>query len=532
MNLQDYSRIPNIQFKKTQKNNDVIVYLGYEYLIKGNGQNYIYLICRCKCGGRAKLSLVDIVVTKQHIDTCKYATVSRLPNSLQSNNNPIPQIPQIRTTDATVSRLPIPLQSNDNLIPQIPQIRVLEFPQIRATGDATISRLPVPLQSNDNLIPQIPQIRATGDATVSRLPVPLQSNNNLIPQIPQIRTTGDATVTHLQLHSSSSPPLNLLPNVDDDFEIIDAAYAMLDINQNIYGQFVNVIKGCFFHYSQALWRKCQALGLVRDYLNDSHVHIVVRRMTTLPFCKEEHLAEVLLSCYSMATNNPSLLRFMEYMDHTWLGETALFPQTIWTRYHVDGPRTNNHLEGKLEIKKTKTCKPIQNDSLSLTSDFQGPSMKLPVQDDSLSLTSDFQGPSMKLPVQDDSLSLTSDFQGPSMKLPVQDFDCPKKRYISISTQTDNALLMDASTQTNISLFSPTSNVCTAECQTLNLQVLDITNSPIMNPEVMEEIDAHNRIINSPTIIQNNQYTMISATYITNAERILVRVGVNLGHILL
>ncbi|CAK9291556.1 unnamed protein product [Gordionus sp. m RMFG-2023] len=61
----------NIQFKKTQKNNDVIVYLGYEYLIKGNGQNYISLICRGKCGGRAKLSLVDVVVTKQHIDTCK-----------------------------------------------------------------------------------------------------------------------------------------------------------------------------------------------------------------------------------------------------------------------------------------------------------------------------------------------------------------------------------------------------------------------------------------------------------------------------
>ncbi|CAK9291687.1 unnamed protein product [Gordionus sp. m RMFG-2023] len=71
-----------------------------------------------------------------------------------------------------------------------------------------------------------------------------------------------------------------------------------------------------------------------------------------------------------------------------------------------------------------------------------------------------------------------------------------------------------------------SNICTAECQTFNLQVLDITNSLIMNPEVLEEIDADNRIINSPimnpevleeidaynggttspTIIQNNQYT--------------------------
>ncbi|XP_065321266.1 uncharacterized protein LOC135928737 [Gordionus sp. m RMFG-2023] len=115
-----------------------------------------------------------------------------------------------------------------------------------------------------------------------------------------------------------------------------------------------VIKGCFFHYSQALWRKCQALGFVRYYLNDSYVHLVVRRMTTLPFCKEEHMAEVSLSCYSIATNNPSLLRFMEYMDHTWHGETALFPHTIWTRYHVDGPRTNNHLEWFHHALKRKT----------------------------------------------------------------------------------------------------------------------------------------------------------------------------------
>ncbi|CAK9297952.1 unnamed protein product [Gordionus sp. m RMFG-2023] len=26
---------------------------------------------------------------------------------------------------------------------------------------------------------------------------------------------------------------------------------------------------------------------------------------------------------------------------TWLSETALFPHTIWKRYHVDGPNTNN-----------------------------------------------------------------------------------------------------------------------------------------------------------------------------------------------
>ncbi|CAK9291923.1 unnamed protein product [Gordionus sp. m RMFG-2023] len=79
--------------------------------------------------------------------------------------------------------------------------------------------------------------------------------------------------------------------------------------------------------------------------------------------------------------------------------------------------------------------------------------------------------------------------------------------------------MDVSTQTNISFFSSILNVCTAECQTIYLQVLDNTNSPVLentnslnkfqlywyylffnkvlNQEILEEIDAHNRNTTSP-----------------------------------
>ncbi|CAK9292258.1 unnamed protein product [Gordionus sp. m RMFG-2023] len=116
-----------------------------------------------------------------------------------------------------------------------------------------------------------------------------------------------------------------------------------------------IIKGCFFHYSQALWRRCQSLGLVSLYLNHSNVHKVVRRMTTLPFCKEEDISRVRHNCYIMASENPMLMDFMEYMDTTWLGLNAIFPHGIWTRYKVDGPRTNNHLEGFHHALKRKTA---------------------------------------------------------------------------------------------------------------------------------------------------------------------------------
>ncbi|XP_065312676.1 uncharacterized protein LOC135922179 isoform X1 [Gordionus sp. m RMFG-2023] len=105
------------------------------------------------------------------------------------------------------------------------------------------------------------------------------------------------------------------------------------------------IKGCYFHYSQALWRKCQTLGLSGSYMGHSDVHKVVRRMSTLPFCREEHVALVRDTCYQMAANDTLLSSFMMYMDTIWLGDRPLFPYTLWSRYRVAGPRTNNHLEG-------------------------------------------------------------------------------------------------------------------------------------------------------------------------------------------
>ncbi|CAK9298860.1 unnamed protein product [Gordionus sp. m RMFG-2023] len=114
-------------------------------------------------------------------------------------------------------------------------------------------------------------------------------------------------------------------------------------------------EGCFSHYSQALWRRCQSLGLVSLYLNHSNVHKVVRRMTTLPFCKEEDVSRVRQNCYIMASENPMLMGFMEYIDTTWLGLNAIFPHGIWTRYKVDGPSTNNQLEGFHHALKRKTA---------------------------------------------------------------------------------------------------------------------------------------------------------------------------------
>ncbi|XP_071108948.1 uncharacterized protein [Haliotis cracherodii] len=70
--------------------------------------------------------------------------------------------------------------------------------------------------------------------------------------------------------------LNLQPhNLQIDFEkaFANAALAVFDIIQ---------IRGCYFHFSQALWRRVQHPGLVSRYKDDADFRKLVERAKALP----------------------------------------------------------------------------------------------------------------------------------------------------------------------------------------------------------------------------------------------------------
>ncbi|CAK9290190.1 unnamed protein product [Gordionus sp. m RMFG-2023] len=421
---------------------------GYEYLNKGDGQNFIYLKCRSNNGGRAKLSLADVVITKQHIYTCQFVNGKKgkpflfyqdylyrfhyerrdvvhyrcrkpgcsakckydhiyISSGVHEHQPDVGYFELLKTKEVLERTIAQdPTETRMNIYQKTIDIRCLETTHIKNYPEAIppfisirghIDRL---LKKYRPFMPHSIQdiVLTPAYATSSRsqgFHIPTDDKILVFGTTDMLKLLGAATTIYMdgtfyivprlycQLYSIHVMYENvmipviyaLLPDKSREtyiqlFHIVkkfctrEGIYFNPPIGQTDFEaaaisalRFVfpnTVIKGCFFHYSQALWRECQALGLVRDYLNDSYVHLVVRRMTTLPFCKEEHMAEVRLSCYSIATKYPSLLRFMEYMDHTWLGETALFPQTIRTRYHVDGPRTNNHLEGFHHALKRKT----------------------------------------------------------------------------------------------------------------------------------------------------------------------------------
>ena len=49
------------------------------------------------------------------------------------------------------------------------------------------------------------------------------------------------------------------------------------------------ILGCAFHWSHAVWRKVQELGLRRGYMNDKSTHKYILKLMSLPFLPAEHI---------------------------------------------------------------------------------------------------------------------------------------------------------------------------------------------------------------------------------------------------
>ncbi len=106
------------------------------------------------------------------------------------------------------------------------------------------------------------------------------------------------------------------------------------------------IRGCLFHFSQALWRKVQELGLAVRYKEDEAFNRLVRRAAALPLVPVNLVDEVWLMALN-EVNDVEADRFKDYVTSTWVdGNVARFPIELWTQYdNIEGLRTNNHIEG-------------------------------------------------------------------------------------------------------------------------------------------------------------------------------------------
>ena len=125
-----------------------------------------------------------------------------------------------------------------------------------------------------------------------------------------------------------------------------------DLNQQ---QFHTVVKCCFFHLTQNIWRKVQAVGLQADYINDEDLAMRIRQIPALAFVHPFDVYELFDRVALLLPPTPEAAELLDYFQRTYVGRTLLsgyyseptFPIALWN-YHLDTPfgmpRTTNVVE--------------------------------------------------------------------------------------------------------------------------------------------------------------------------------------------
>ncbi|XP_060080091.1 uncharacterized protein LOC132559482 [Ylistrum balloti] len=101
------------------------------------------------------------------------------------------------------------------------------------------------------------------------------------------------------------------------------------------------LKGCFFHYTQCIWRKTQQLGLQTHYRDNEDIHRLIRRAAVLPLIRIEDYWFNAWNDLKDVNLPVETTTFTDYVTTQWVEGD----RNIWNQFDNDGPRTTNTLEG-------------------------------------------------------------------------------------------------------------------------------------------------------------------------------------------
>uniref|UniRef100_A0A6P7GX96 Uncharacterized protein LOC114343419 n=1 Tax=Diabrotica virgifera virgifera TaxID=50390 RepID=A0A6P7GX96_DIAVI len=119
------------------------------------------------------------------------------------------------------------------------------------------------------------------------------------------------------------------------------------------------IRGCFFHFTQCLWRNMQCTGLQQVYTEDANFALHLRQLAALAFVPEVDVVATfgeLLDSEFYTQNGNLLTPLINYFEDVWIGRLdrrqqirpPMFPRNLWNCFEFieeDLPRTNNAVEG-------------------------------------------------------------------------------------------------------------------------------------------------------------------------------------------
>ena len=141
----------------------------------------------------------------------------------------------------------------------------------------------------------------------------------------------------------------------DDIADLQPGSVLMDYEDALRRAVVSIwpstsIRGCYFHFKQALWRRFQQSDLVPEYeVPGSDVRTAFRLVGALPFVPLDDLD---LAWRLLKPTLPTdMTEFASYFEHTWMGTSStppIFDTWSWNQHDTvlaGLPRSSNLAEG-------------------------------------------------------------------------------------------------------------------------------------------------------------------------------------------
>ena len=119
------------------------------------------------------------------------------------------------------------------------------------------------------------------------------------------------------------------------------------------------LKGCVFHWTQAVMRKVTELGMKTNYEKRQGDHAFIRKLLALPFLPGEHIRRAFGRLNEkVGGGSAPMASLFQYVEDQWMS-SSLWSCQEWSVYRQT-VRSNNDVEGKYDTNFDKLLKYYSN----------------------------------------------------------------------------------------------------------------------------------------------------------------------------
>ena len=88
---------------------------------------------------------------------------------------------------------------------------------------------------------------------------------------------------------------------------------------------MNLVRGCWFHFCQAIYRHTCELGLKKDFMKKRDIYNIVRRLMTLALMDPDVIIPLFQVCKSASRryNNDAIDKLFQYVQDQWIYGTNM-----------------------------------------------------------------------------------------------------------------------------------------------------------------------------------------------------------------